>query len=283
MASSSSHRIINLLLASVVAASFFLPSSMALSFDVGGKDGWVVKPSESYDHWAQRLRFQVNDSLVFKYKEGSDSVVQVKKEDYDSCDTSRKLKVMKSGTSVFNFPQSGPFYFISGNKKQCLAGQKLIVVVLAVRSPPAIPKTPTAPPSPAPALPPTASQPPSSAPAGTPDLAPQPSAGSSPPATAPSQGDAAPGGSPAGAPSNSPATAPSQGTAAPGISPAGASISPAGQPGSSPPGPSGLPGSADQTSPPEAAKNSSSSSAVAVAVASPVLVAVGLGFIAMFI
>ncbi|CAI0409215.1 unnamed protein product [Linum tenue] len=275
---SSSHRIITLLLASVVAASFFLPSSMALSFDVGGKDGWVVKPSESYDHWAQRLRFQVNDSLVFKYKEGSDSVVQVKKEDYDSCDTSKKLKVMKSGTSVFSFPQSGPFYFISGNKKQCLAGQKLIVVVLAVRSPP---KTPTAPPSPAPALPPTASQPPSSAPAGAPDLAPQPSGGSSPPSTAPSQGAAAPGGSPAGAPSNSPATAPSQGTVSPAGAPAGTSNSPVGQPGGSPPGPPGLPGSADQTSPPEAAKNSSS--AVAVVIASPALVAVGLGFIALFI
>lgn len=35
----------------------------ARQFDVGGRDGWVVKPSEDYNHWAQRNRFQVNDTL----------------------------------------------------------------------------------------------------------------------------------------------------------------------------------------------------------------------------
>jgi len=35
----------------------------ARQFEVGGRDGWVVKPSEDYNHWAQRSRFQVNDTL----------------------------------------------------------------------------------------------------------------------------------------------------------------------------------------------------------------------------
>lgn len=35
----------------------------ATEFHVGDKDGWVVKPSEDYNHWAQRNRFQVNDTL----------------------------------------------------------------------------------------------------------------------------------------------------------------------------------------------------------------------------
>lgn len=38
-------------------------SSQALDFHVGGKDGWVLKPSDYYNHWAQRNRFQVNDTL----------------------------------------------------------------------------------------------------------------------------------------------------------------------------------------------------------------------------
>lgn len=30
---------------------------------VGGRDGWVLSPSESYNHWAGNARFQVNDTL----------------------------------------------------------------------------------------------------------------------------------------------------------------------------------------------------------------------------
>ncbi|CAL1386304.1 unnamed protein product [Linum trigynum] len=241
MASSSHSTSLFFFFACTVAASFCFHSSMARSFDVGGKEGWVVKPSESYDHWAQRLRFLVNDTLVFKYKKGSDSVAQVTKGDYDSCDASKKLKVMKSGTSIFKLTQSGHFYFISANKQQCLAGQKLNVLVLAVRSPPSSAATPKTPPPPtpiiAPVLPPTASPPPPSPAAGTPQLAPQPSADSSPPP-------------PAGAP-------------------AASGNSPAGQPAVSP-------DTANQT----AAKSSSSSSSAAVA--SLALVAVGLGFISLF-
>ncbi|XP_059625380.1 early nodulin-like protein 18 [Cornus florida] len=41
---------------------------------------------------------------------------------------------MDDGDSVFKFDRSGPFFFISGNKENCQKGQKLIVVVLAVRN-----------------------------------------------------------------------------------------------------------------------------------------------------
>ncbi|TKY66838.1 Early nodulin protein 2 [Spatholobus suberectus] len=70
------------------------PSSQAVAreFDVGDKDGWVVKPAEDYDHWAQRNRFQVNDTLHFKYKKGSDSVVVVRKEDFDSCNANNPIQ-----------------------------------------------------------------------------------------------------------------------------------------------------------------------------------------------
>jgi hypothetical protein len=35
----------------------------AKEFDVGGKEGWIVKPSDYYSHWAQANRFQINDTL----------------------------------------------------------------------------------------------------------------------------------------------------------------------------------------------------------------------------
>ncbi|OVA00384.1 Plastocyanin-like [Macleaya cordata] len=155
----------------------FLYSSQAHNFYVGGKDGWVTTPSENFNHWAEKNRFQVNDSLVFKYKKGSDSVLVVSKEDYYSCNTKNPIKILDGGDSVFKFDRSGPFFFISGKDGNCAKGQKLIVVVLAVRhkNPPSTPSPVTQPPksSPPPAQPPSVpspiaqppkTQPPSSAP-----------------------------------------------------------------------------------------------------------------------
>ncbi|XP_057450988.1 early nodulin-like protein 3 [Lotus japonicus] len=119
-----------LIISMVILASS--SSSQAYKFIVGGKDGWVVKPSEKYSHWAERNRFQVNDTLYFKYKKGSDSVAVVTKEDYDACNPKNPIHIMDGGDSTFQFDRSGPFFFISGNVENCQHGQKLIVVVLAV-------------------------------------------------------------------------------------------------------------------------------------------------------
>ncbi|KAK9269396.1 hypothetical protein L1049_001169 [Liquidambar formosana] len=160
----------------------FLSSSQAYKFYVGGKDGWVLHPSENYTHWAERNRFQVNDTLFFKYKKGSDSVLVVSKDDYYKCNTDKPIMKMEDGDSVFKFDRSGLFFFISGNNGTCEKGQKLIVLVLAVKHPKspfakapapvgqmpaAAPKGTTTPasPSPVPAMTPTS---PSSLPAMTP-------------------------------------------------------------------------------------------------------------------
>uniref|UniRef100_A0A803QJG7 Switch 2 n=1 Tax=Cannabis sativa TaxID=3483 RepID=A0A803QJG7_CANSA len=118
-------------------------------FLVGGKDGWVSNPSENFNHWAEKNRFRVNDTLFFKYKQGSDSVLVVKPDDYNTCNTATPLLSLSDGGSVFTFDRSGPFFFISGNAQNCQKGQKLIVVVMAVRPD----KKPQPQPAPAPALP----------------------------------------------------------------------------------------------------------------------------------
>ncbi|XP_059664229.1 early nodulin-like protein 18 [Cornus florida] len=71
---------------------------------------------------------------VFKYKNGSNSVLVVKKDDYDKCNTEKPIMKMDDGDSVFKFDRSGPFFFISGNKDNSQKDQKLIVVVLAIRN-----------------------------------------------------------------------------------------------------------------------------------------------------
>ncbi|XP_031255341.1 early nodulin-like protein 1 [Pistacia vera] len=142
-----------------------ITSSQAYKFYVGGKDGWVLKPSESYNHWAERMRFQVNDTLYFKYNKDSNSVLVVNKDDYYSCNTKYPIQSLSDGDSVFHFNRSGPHYFISGNADNCNNGQKVIIVVMAVRHH----HHHHAPPSPSPAA---ASPLASSSPASHPSLSP---------------------------------------------------------------------------------------------------------------
>jgi hypothetical protein len=47
----------------VVGLAAVVSSSEAHVFYAGGHDGWVLSPTESYNHWAGRNRFQVNDTI----------------------------------------------------------------------------------------------------------------------------------------------------------------------------------------------------------------------------
>ncbi|XP_059283108.1 early nodulin-like protein 3 [Lycium ferocissimum] len=109
----------------------FLCSSQGYKFYVGGKEGWVLNPSESYSHWVGRNRFQVNDTIVFKYKKDSDSVLVVHKDDYFKCNKTKPIHNLKDGHSKLKFTRSGPFYFISGQDDHCEKGQKVLVVVIS--------------------------------------------------------------------------------------------------------------------------------------------------------
>ncbi|XP_057953941.1 early nodulin-like protein 3 [Malania oleifera] len=184
----NSHRSLIFLL--LMLMGFLQTSSQAHKFLVGGKNGWVPQPPETYNHWAERMRFQVNDSLIFKYKKGSDSVLIVTQEDYNNCNTTKPIKALKDGTSVVKLNRSGPFFFISGNACGCDRGhEKLVVVVMAVRNrthvpspaPPVAPPTswspPAHPPKPVPPkpAPPTAQPPVDNAPVMAPRAVPSPS------------------------------------------------------------------------------------------------------------
>jgi hypothetical protein len=110
------------------------------------------------------LVINLHIGVVFKYKKGSDSVLVVTKEHYHACNTTSPIQSLADGDSIFKFGRSGPFFFISS--KNCRKGQKLIVVVLAVRnkthhspppSPSPVPESPASP-SPSPSPPPTSAE-----------------------------------------------------------------------------------------------------------------------------
>jgi len=106
-------------------------------------------------------------------------VLLVTKENYNTCNIKDPIRTLSEGNSEYKFERSGPHYFISGDAEHCKQGQKLIVVVLAVRPKKSPPEpTPVLVPAPAPVV--------SSTPAPAP--APQPSA----PAPAPASQSPAP-------------------------------------------------------------------------------------------
>ncbi|XVE71268.1 hypothetical protein DITRI_Ditri10aG0137400 [Diplodiscus trichospermus] len=121
-------------LTSLALLFLFLSFTDAREILVGGKtDAWKIPSSESdsLNKWAENSRFRIGDSLVWKYDGAKDSVLQVTKEAYASCNTSNPTAEYKDGNTKFKLEKSGPFYFISGAKGHCEQGQKLHVVVLS--------------------------------------------------------------------------------------------------------------------------------------------------------
>ncbi|KAF8073276.1 hypothetical protein N665_1122s0005 [Sinapis alba] len=106
-------------------------------FLVGGSSqSWKVPDSSSntLNQWAENNRFKVGDILVWKYDAKVDSVLQVTKEDYDSCNTSNPLKQYNDGDTKLELDHSGAYFFISGALDHCAKGQKMHLVVLAERN-----------------------------------------------------------------------------------------------------------------------------------------------------
>ncbi|XP_057795380.1 early nodulin-like protein 9 [Salvia miltiorrhiza] len=128
----------------------------AFEFKVGGSQGWAVPTDAAlFNHWAEKARFQIGDSLLFVYSSDHDSVLHVSKEDYASCSADKPLDKFTDGHTVYKLDQSGPHYFISGVAENCHKNEKLIVVVMADRSNKTAaapsPSEGMSPPSPAPA------------------------------------------------------------------------------------------------------------------------------------
>jgi hypothetical protein len=72
-------------------------------------------------------------TAVFNYQSGKDSVLYVKSEDYASCNTDSPNAKFSDGHTVFKLNQSGPHFFISGNKDNCLKNEKVTIIVLSNR------------------------------------------------------------------------------------------------------------------------------------------------------
>ncbi|PQP99199.1 early nodulin-like protein 3 [Prunus yedoensis var. nudiflora] len=137
---------ISILVLSLVFLSFAF--SEAKEVIVGGKHiSWNIDSSKTLNEWIQKKHFRVGDQLKWKSDKDSDSVLQVTKEDYESCETSKPIK---ANVTEITLDQAGRFYFISGVKEHCDKGLKLVVIVKPPKhaSPSPAPATATGPAAP---------------------------------------------------------------------------------------------------------------------------------------
>ncbi|KAK9945299.1 hypothetical protein M0R45_010821 [Rubus argutus] len=102
-------------------------------YRVGDSEGWRYKGFD-YQAWRLDKNFTVGDSLLFVYK-GKDSVVQVDRKHYQTCNSTDPISVTKSGNDTITLDKPGHFFYITGYKRHCDLGQKLDVRVSVPSSP----------------------------------------------------------------------------------------------------------------------------------------------------
>ncbi|XP_060676350.1 early nodulin-like protein 5 [Ziziphus jujuba] len=120
-----------LLLSFLLLSTFKFFFVTCTKFEVGGTNGWEVpknKNQQFYNQWASQNRFNVNDTVYFKYKK--DSVMEVTEEEYGKCHSTHPLFFSNNGETVFKLDRPGFFFFISGVAGHCQRGQKMIIKVL---------------------------------------------------------------------------------------------------------------------------------------------------------
>ena len=66
---------------------------------------------------------------MFLYPPSQDSVIQVTRENYNSCNLTDPILYMNNGNSLFNITAYGDFYFTSGVQGHCQKKQKLHISV----------------------------------------------------------------------------------------------------------------------------------------------------------
>ncbi|PIA56197.1 hypothetical protein AQUCO_00700507v1 [Aquilegia coerulea] len=120
----------------------------SLQYEVGEDKGWVIpsaKNDQAYNDWASKHRFQVGDTIHFKYKK--DSVLAVTEQEYDKCRSAHPVFFSNNGDTEFKLDRPGLYYFISGVTGHCERGLKMVIKVLDPEnlSPPAVQPNSTAP------------------------------------------------------------------------------------------------------------------------------------------
>ncbi|KAI9121378.1 hypothetical protein K1719_008411 [Acacia pycnantha] len=112
-----------------------LPEASGTRFTVGGNMGW--SPNVNYTNWVKGKHFYNGDWLFFVYDRNQQSVLEVNKTNYETCNTDHPLHnyTTGAGRDVAPLNVTRDYYFVSGNGF-CFGGMKIHVHVEKVPPPP---------------------------------------------------------------------------------------------------------------------------------------------------
>ncbi|OIT20363.1 PREDICTED: stellacyanin [Nicotiana attenuata] len=105
---------------------------LCYQYKVGDLSAWNVPSSANkdvYTKWSKNHVFKIGDSIMFLYPPSEDSVIQVTKQNYNSCNLKNPILYMNNGNSLFNITRPGEFYFTSGAEGHCEKSQKLHISI----------------------------------------------------------------------------------------------------------------------------------------------------------
>nr|XP_009381441.1 PREDICTED: mavicyanin-like [Musa acuminata subsp. malaccensis] len=101
--------------------------SEAAVYSVGDVVGWTILGSPNYTAWAISKRFDMGDTIVFKYNKNFHNVLEVSKADYKACNAASPIAAYTSGNDPITLKRRGHHFFICGVPGHCSAGQKVDV------------------------------------------------------------------------------------------------------------------------------------------------------------
>ncbi|KAB1225448.1 Blue copper protein [Morella rubra] len=91
---------------------------------------WSIPPSPNfYANWSSSHFFRTGDSLSFDFETGHNDVIQVSRQEYESCTACNPFNVMNIGPAIVPLTQKGVLYFISNFSNFCALGLKTSVNV----------------------------------------------------------------------------------------------------------------------------------------------------------
>ncbi|PON46320.1 Cupredoxin [Trema orientale] len=102
-----------------------------VTYIVGEELGWFVPPGGSlfYASWAYGKTFEVGDTLVFNFINGTQDVAVVSKSVYANCTKNKTIEVYTTSPANITLKTTGEHFFTSTYSTHCELGQKLAINV----------------------------------------------------------------------------------------------------------------------------------------------------------
>ncbi|KAL0388276.1 UNVERIFIED_CONTAM: Mavicyanin [Sesamum radiatum] len=104
-------------------------STAAAHHRIGDAVDWTAAGTVDYTEWASSNHFQIGDGLDFKYDHQFHNVMEVSRQDFESCNSTSPILTYTTGHDSVKLTSGGHHYYLCGIPGHCAAGQKVDIFV----------------------------------------------------------------------------------------------------------------------------------------------------------